>query len=107
MSDADSTDEFVKCEIPYIQSTQSLNTFHIDKPGVILGDRPIFSDVSLRDAAYDGQNFPIAENTGTDCYIGTRFPGDSSGFMVGILEEVKFFIDWFPNKATYESNLKI
>jgi hypothetical protein len=72
MVDADSTDAYVNCEIPYIQSTQSLNTFHIDKPGVILGDRPIFSDVSLRDAAYDGKNFPIAENTGTDCYIGTR-----------------------------------
>ena len=27
--------------------------------------------------------------------------------MVGILEEVKFFIDWFPAKSKYLNNLKL
>jgi hypothetical protein len=32
----------------------------MDKPGVIIGDRPIFSDANLRDVAYDGKHFPVA-----------------------------------------------
>ena len=35
------------------------------------------------------------------------FPGDSSGYMIGVLEEVKFFIDYFSDKSLYNGNLKL
>jgi hypothetical protein len=52
-------------------------------------------------------NFPVAEGTGSNCYIGTVFSGDASGYMVGILEEVRFFIDYFSDKSIYNGNLKL
>ena len=95
-----------RCEVPYIQSLASIETFHIIKPGAILGE-VISSSESFADLAFDGKNFPVATATGANCYIGTMFPGDSSGYMIGVLEEVKFFIDYFSDKSLYNGNLKL
>ena len=35
------------------------------------------------------------------------FPGDSSGYMIGVLEEVKFFIDYFSDKSVYNGYLRL
>lgn len=104
---AASTSDEVKCELPSIQSTASLDTFTIDPPGAIMGSRNLYSSADLNSVAFDGKNFPVAENTGAGCYIGTEFEGDSAGHMVGILNEVKFFIDYFPSKAVYSGTLKL
>jgi hypothetical protein len=94
-----------KCEVPYIQSIESMKSFTMEKPGEILGDLNIYSTTDLADLAYDGNNLPGAKNTGENCYIGTRFEGDASGYFVGILDEVKLFMDYFSDKSVYTDNL--
>ena len=106
LDEAMSTSSEVHCEVPAIQSTGSLESFEIFPSGPILGE-VIASSSALSDVAFDESNFPVAESTGSDCYIGTTFDGDASGYMVGILSEVNFFMDFFADKSVYNGKLKL
>ena len=106
LDESASTASYAACEVPYIQTLSSIEQFHIIPPGVILGE-VISSSDSFAELAFDSRNLPTASSTGADCYIGTMFPGDSSGYMIGVLEEVKFFIDYFSDKSVYNGFLKL
>ena len=77
----------------------------IDEPGEIMGTI-VESATSMGGVSFDGENLPGPEGTGADCYLGTMFEGDGSGYFVGILTEIRFFMDYFSDKAVYSGNLK-
>jgi hypothetical protein len=106
LDESASTDTQAACEVPYIQTLASIEQFHIIQPGEILGEVISTSD-SFAELAFDSRNLPVASSTGANCYIGTMFAGDSSGYMIGVLEEVKFFIDYFSDKSVYNGYLKL
>ena len=91
--------------MPQIQSIASLQVFTMEKTGPIIGDVILASSDSLSSVAFDGANFPVAAATGADCFIGTTFESSEYDSFVGILEEVKFFIDYFSDKSVYAENL--
>jgi hypothetical protein len=99
-----STSSEVKCAVPAIQSLGSVDTFTIDKAGTILGEI-LVSPTSIGDRPFDLLNLPGVSNSGSNCYIGTKFEGDDDNYYVGKLSEVRFFIDWFADKAVYIDNL--
>jgi hypothetical protein len=94
----------VTCEVPYIQSVKSIEEFTIEEEGPILGSI-LESSSGIGTLAFDGKNHPGSTDTGTSCYMGTMFEGDSSTHFVGILSELKFFMQYFSNKDTYNGNL--
>ena len=55
--------------------------------------------------AFDGSNVPGPTGTGSNCYIGTMFEGDATSYFVGFLTEVRFFMEYFPNKSVYSGKL--
>lgn len=79
----------------------------MERTGAMLGDVILASDSSLSEIAFDGNNFPVAASTGANCFIGTTFESSEYDTFVGILEEVKFFIDYFSNKAVYADSLQL
>ena len=104
IDEASSTAAEVHCEVPAIQTLESIKTFTIEKTGAITGNRNMTSSTAV-DIVFDGSNFPSTSSTGSNCYIGTRFAGDSSSYLVGVLSEVKFFMDYFSNKNVYNEKL--
>lgn len=107
MVDASSDASSFACKVPSIQSQSSINSFTIEESGPITGS-PIQSDLgSNMGLAFDGNNLPAPTDTGANCYIGTMFEGDDSGYMVGILSEVRFFMNYFADRSVYDGNLKL
>ena len=60
----------------------------------------------MKGLAFDGKNLPAPVNTDRNCYMGMMFEGDESGYFVGILSEVRFFMNYFDEKDVYNGNLK-
>jgi hypothetical protein len=113
MDDSLSDASEVKCHVPYIQSLASIDTFTIDAEGSIIGDHTaaggglLQSSTSMGGLAFDGDNVPGPTSTGSNCYMGTMFEGDATGYFVGKLTEFRFFMDYFSDKSKYQNNLML
>jgi hypothetical protein len=102
-----STADQVVCETPAIQTTASVNEFTIEDSAAITGELQE-SPAGIGALAFDGLNLPGARNSGTNCYIGTKFEGQNdSRYFVGVLNEVRFFMGTYPDKAVFNGKLKL
>ena len=84
-----------------IQTVYSEAAAGRDTPRLLTDFTEFASAVSLEGILFDGNNVPGASGSAANCYIGAKF---TDGF-VGILDEMRFFMDYFPSKATFEGNL--
>jgi len=106
MIEAQSDADQVVCETPAIQTTASVSQFTIEASAAITGELQESTE-GIGALAFDGLNLPGARNSGSNCYIGTKFEGQNeSRYFVGVLEEVRFFMGTYPDKTVFNGNLK-
>ena len=98
---SNSNESQVKCAVPSIQSLASNDLFFIDKSGPIMGEILESNPTVMQGLAFDGANLPGPTSTGSNCYMGTMFEGDATGFLT----EVRFFMSYFSDIDVYNTKL--
>lgn len=90
-------------EVPAIATVFSEAAAGREGQAMLLKDfTEVASASSIEGTLFDGLNVPGLSNSGSNCSVGAKF---ASGF-VGILDEMRFFMDYFPSKSVYDGNLK-
>lgn len=90
----------MKCKLPAIPTTYSTNTYSVGRletalnSGVYIGE----SDAKI---AFDGSIFTRVNSNESTCKIGMQF---KEGY-VGIVQQVKYFINYITDRTQYEDNL--
>jgi hypothetical protein len=74
-----------------------------EMPELLTPRNDFASSAAMEGVVFDGLNVPGMISTGTNCYVGVEYTMGK----VAILEEVRFFMDYFSNKFDlYNGNLK-
>lgn len=89
------------CELPAIQTVASNLVFEITPSANIIGSTSS-SPAFMADQVFDGVNMPGISGSGASCWIRV----DYTVGMVGALDELRFFMDYFPDTSTYDGALK-
>lgn len=97
----DSTDAEAKCELPFIQTIGSRNTFTLVEAASIVGPT-ILESADFGEKFFDGKNLPGISGSSSNCYIGTSF---TEGF-IGYVTEFRFFMDYISNRDKQVGFLK-
>jgi len=93
------------CDVPFIDTLTSIAQFTNAEVGRLQGTT-LESASGMGTLAFDGKNLPSLSSTEANCYIGMEFESDSTTSFVGKLEELRFYMDHFVEKALYKNNLK-
>ena len=88
------------CELPYVQSTASLDEF-VQEDDATVATGFLFGSSWAIAPAFDGAPLPGISGTGAGCFAGVGFRGGSKG----ALAELRFFMDYFPDPARLVGNL--
>jgi len=95
----------VACDVPYIDTLNSIESFANAEIGQIFGTQ-IESKSGLAATVFDGTNLPSISSSGSNCFVGQEFETDSTTSFVGKLTELKFYMDFFSDKSVYKDKLK-
>jgi hypothetical protein len=96
-----SSDAEAHCELPFIQTIGSRDTFTLVEASAIVGPT-ITESGSWGGIAFDGKNVPGPSDSGANCYIGTSF---TDGFK-GYITEFRFFMDFYSDRDARIGHLK-
>ena len=91
----------MSCEVPAIQTVASDAVFEITAAGSTKGVRQSANKDSMVTAVFDGENLPGIGSTGRNCYVQVDFTDG----MVGKLDEMRFFMDYFPDSSKFAGHL--
>ena len=87
--------------MPEIKTRPSQAAAGRDQAELIRVTNDIASKPELLGIIADGNNVPGITNSGANCFVGVEF----ERFNVGVVEEFRFFMDYFGNKELYVGNL--
>ena len=93
-----STAVFSAPEVRTIASQQSAGN---DESVLLPAENEIASDDSYKGVLFNGENLPGIQGTTANCYIGNTFSND----QIGVLDEFRFFMDFFKDKSKYAGTL--
>ena len=89
--------------MPEIRTAESETSAGRNTPVKLTGGDEFASDAGLEGTLFDGENVPGLSNSGANSFIGKDFGSNNKG----IVEEVRFFMDYFSDKSVLAGNLKL
>ena len=100
--DAESTDTKAVCELNYIQTAASAAQFEQENDSS-METSFLFGSSAAVIPLIDRTFLPGIKSSGAGCYLGVGYRGGHKA----LFSELRFFMDYFPDKSKYVGNLKL